>query len=93
MDVWAANSPFPQVIRVAELRAAIDELSGSGSSGVIVTGAAGSGRTRLLMAAAEALSGQLTVIAHNIPESCLRMKFGIGSVWRPPCPPGSRCRR
>ncbi|MDR6508351.1 LuxR C-terminal-related transcriptional regulator [Arthrobacter oryzae] len=88
MDVWAANSPFPQVIRVAELRAAIDELSGSGSSGVIVTGAAGSGRTRLLTAAAEALSGQLTVIAHNIPESCRRMKFGIGCVLAPAMPAG-----
>ncbi|MDQ0077147.1 helix-turn-helix domain-containing protein [Arthrobacter oryzae] len=88
MDVWAGNSPFPRVIRVTELRAAIDELTGSESSGVIVTGAAGSGRTRLLAAAAEALSGQLTVIAHNIPESCRRMKFGIGSVLAPALPAG-----
>lgn len=88
MDVWAGNSSFPRVIRVAELRAAIDELSGSESSGVIVTGAAGSGRTRLLAAAAEALSGQQTVIAHYIPESCRRMKFGIGSVLAPALPAG-----
>ena len=88
MDVWAGNSSFPRVIREGELRAAIDALSGSGSSGVIVTGAAGSGRTRFLAAAAEALSGQLTVVAHNIPESCRRMKFGIGSVLAPALPAG-----
>ena len=88
MDIWAGNSHFPRVIRAAELRAAIDELSGSESSGVIITGAAGSGRTRLLAAAAEALSGQLTVIAHNIPESCRRMKFGIGSLLAPALPAG-----
>ncbi|WP_181038768.1 helix-turn-helix transcriptional regulator [Arthrobacter sp. Y81] len=90
MDVWAGNSSFPRVIREAELRAAIDALSGSGSSGVIVTGAAGSGRTRFLAAAAEALSGQLTVVTHNIPESCRRMKFGIGSVLAPGLPAGAK---
>lgn len=88
MDVRAGNSPFPPVIRVAELRAAVAALTGSESSGVIVTGAAGSGRSRLLAAAAEALSGRLTVIVHSIPESCRRMKFGIGSVLAPSLPAG-----
>lgn len=90
MDVWAGNSSFPRVIREAELRAAVGALSGSGSSGVIVTGAAGSGRTRFLAAASEALSGQLTVVAHSIPESCRRMKFGIGSVLAPGLPAGAK---
>jgi len=88
MDVWAENSPFHPVIRVAELKAALDALSGPESSGVIVTGAAGSGRSRLLAAAAESLSGQLAVIAHSIPESCRRMKFGIGSLLAPALPAG-----
>lgn len=88
MDVWAGNATFHPVIRVAELQAAIDALSGRGSSGVIVTGAAGSGRSRLLAAAAESFSGQLAVIAHTIPESCRRMKFGIGSVLAPALPAG-----
>ncbi|QCO97529.1 helix-turn-helix transcriptional regulator [Arthrobacter sp. 24S4-2] len=88
MDVWAENSPFHPVIRAAELKAALDALSGPGSSGVIVTGAAGSGRSRLLAAAGESLSGQLAVIAHSIPESCRRMKFGIGSLLAPALPAG-----
>jgi DNA-binding CsgD family transcriptional regulator len=75
---------------VAELRDAVTALSGSESSGVIVTGPAGSGRTRLLAAVAETLSGQLTVIAHSIPESCRRLKFGIGSVLAPSLPAGSK---
>lgn len=90
MDVRAGNSAFPPVIRVAELRAAINALSNSESSGVIVTGAAGSGRTRLLAAAAEALSGRLTVIVHSVPRSCRRMKFGIGSVLAPALPANSK---
>lgn len=90
MDVRAGNSPFPPVIRVAELRAAVTALTGSESSGVIVTGAAGSGRSRLIAAAAEALSGQLTVIVHSIPASCRRMKFGIGSVLAPALPAGAK---
>jgi DNA-binding CsgD family transcriptional regulator len=88
MDVWAGNATFHPVIRVAELQTAIDALSGPESSGVIVTGAAGSGRSRLLAAAAESLSGRLAVIAHSIPESCRRMKFGIGSVLAPALPAG-----
>ncbi|MBT2595502.1 helix-turn-helix transcriptional regulator [Arthrobacter sp. ISL-72] len=83
MDVRAGNSQFPTIIRVAELRAALDALSDPESSGVIVTGAAGSGRTRLLAAAADSLAAQLTIIAHSIPESARRMKFSIGSVLAP----------
>ncbi|ABK02628.1 transcriptional regulator, LuxR family [Arthrobacter sp. FB24] len=90
MDVRAGNSAFPPVIRVAELQAAINALSNSESSGVIVTGAAGSGRTRLLAAVAEALSGRLTVIVHSVPQSCRRMKFGIGSVLAPALPANSK---
>lgn len=90
MDVRVGNSSFPPVIRMAELRAAVTALSGSESSGVLVTGSAGSGRTRLLAAVAETLSGQLTVIAHSIPESCRRLKFGIGSVLAPSLPAGSK---
>lgn len=90
MDVRAGNSPFPPVIRAAELRKTINALSGSEGKGVIVTGAAGSGRTLLLAAAAEALSGKLTVIVHSIPEACRRMKFGIGSVLAPALPSGSK---
>ncbi|MFF1384789.1 LuxR C-terminal-related transcriptional regulator [Arthrobacter sp. NPDC058288] len=90
MDVRAGNPSFPPVIRVAELRAVTNALSASESSGVIVTGAAGSGRTRLLGAAAEELSGRLTVIVHSVPQSCRRMKFGIGSVLAPALPVNSK---
>ncbi|KIS28306.1 hypothetical protein TV39_05785 [Arthrobacter sp. SPG23] len=90
MNVRAGNSSFPPVIREAELRAAISALCGSESSGVIVTGAAGSGRTMLLAAAAEELSGQLTVMVHSIPRSCRRMKFGIGSVLAPALPANAK---
>lgn len=90
MDVRTGNSPSPPVIRVAELEAAIAALSGSETSGVIMTGAAGSGRTTLLAAAAELLSGKLTVIAHSIPESCRRLKFGIASALAPALPAVSK---
>lgn len=88
MDARDGNSNFRPVIRVGELGAVVTALSGSESSGVIVTGAAGSGRTTLLAAAAEALSVQFAVSSHSIPESCARMKFGIGSVLAPDLPAG-----
>jgi DNA-binding CsgD family transcriptional regulator len=73
-------------MRVAELRATVRALSGSESSGVIITGAAGSGRTTLLGAAAEKLSGPFAVSGHSIPESCRRIRFGIGGILAPELP-------
>ncbi|WP_427173980.1 LuxR C-terminal-related transcriptional regulator [Arthrobacter sp. 92] len=90
MELRAGSASFPPVIRAAELKAVVRALAGSESSGVIVTGPAGSGRSTLLDAAADVLSRQFAVGTYSIPESCARTKLGIGAILAPDLPAGAK---